>query len=105
MNPRTPERMQDEAMIWESMAIVSGIAAIAVAVGMYRWVMSRVNENPEMARFSAVIQAGGATYLRRLFQVLAVAASAVIALCVGWRKALAYLVGAACSAGSAYEGM
>jgi K(+)-stimulated pyrophosphate-energized sodium pump len=95
-------------MIWEVPALVSGGVSIAVALYLYKWVMSQTNGSAKMAEFSSAIQAGAAAYLRRLFQalgILALAITAVISLVLGWETALAYLAGAASSTAAAYAGM
>jgi K(+)-stimulated pyrophosphate-energized sodium pump len=95
-------------MNWEFMALGAGAVSILVALYLYRWVMSQANESREMAEFSTAIQEGAAAYLKRLFQALgglATSISIVILLTLGWQTALAYIVGAACSAAAAYVGM
>lgn len=95
-------------MVWELTALSTGAISIIVALFLYRWVMSQANENPKMAEFSAAIQSGAAAYLKRLFQALGGLSSVVAAIiffALGWQDAVAYLAGAACSAGAAYTGM
>jgi K(+)-stimulated pyrophosphate-energized sodium pump len=95
-------------LLWEIVALAAGILSIGVAVYIYRWVMSQPNENPEMAEFSGAIQVGAATYLKRLFQALgalAVVIAVIILIGIGWKSALAYLIGSACSAAAGYAGM
>ncbi len=95
-------------MSWEVYALGAGGISIVVALYLYRWVMAQANESREMTEFSQAIQSGAAAYLRRLFQALgalAVAIAAVVFFTLGWKTALAYLVGASCSAAAAYAGM
>ena len=95
-------------MVWEIVSLVSGVISIAIAGYLYRWVMAQPNDSAAMAEFSGAVQAGAAAYLKRLFQALG-ALAAVIAVillfALGWRSALAYLIGSACSAAAGYAGM
>ena len=95
-------------MMWEVVALVAGVASIGVAAYLFTWVMKQVNESKEMAEFSKAIQEGAAAYLSRLFQALG-ALAAIIAIilliAVGWRNALAYLIGSTLSALAGYTGM
>ena len=94
--------------MWEIVALVAGVASIGVAAYLFTWVMKQVNESEEMAEFSKAIQEGAAAYLSRLFQALG-ALAAIIAIilliAVGWRNALAYLIGSTLSALAGYTGM
>ncbi len=95
-------------MVWEIVAIVSGIISIAIAAYLYKWVMAQENKNKTMAEFSEAIQKGAAAYLKRLFQALgglAVVIFIILLVSVGWERALAYLIGSACSAAAGYVGM
>jgi K(+)-stimulated pyrophosphate-energized sodium pump len=61
-----------------------------------------------MQQFSQEVQEGAAAYLKRLYQalgVLALVIAVLLLLLLGWRTALAYLVGSACSAIAGYVGM
>jgi K(+)-stimulated pyrophosphate-energized sodium pump len=94
--------------IWEVVALVAGLISIGVAVYLYRWVMSRPNENPEMVAFSLAIQEGAAAYLKRLYTalgVLSLVIMVIVLIALGWRTALAFVIGAAFSAAAAYSGM
>ena len=95
-------------MVWEIVALVAGAISIAMAAYLYKWVMSQANESKAMAEFSEAIQEGAAAYLRRLFEALGLVAlvvGVIILVAVGWRNALAYLVGSICSASAGYAGM
>ena len=96
--------------VWEIVALVSGVISIGLALALFRWVMKQKNENDKMAYFSGRIQEGASTYLKRLYQALGILAGVItiIILCVpdlGWRVAIAFLVGSACSAMAGYSGM
>ena len=95
-------------MFWEVSALGAGGVSIAVALYLYRWVMSQTNGSKEMAEFSSAIQSGAAAYLRRLFQalgILALVVATVILITLDWRTALSYLAGSTCSGAAAYAGM
>ncbi|NLT74204.1 MAG: sodium-translocating pyrophosphatase [Chloroflexi bacterium] len=95
-------------VVWEIVALVAGLASIGVAGYLYRWVMRQENKNEGIAKYSELVQVGAATYLKRLFSVLAILAlviTVVLLVAVGWRSAIAYIIGAACSAAAAYTGM
>ena len=95
-------------LIWEIVAIVSGVISIAVAAYLYKLVMAHVNENKAMEEFSAAVQEGAAAYLKRLFQALGLLAAVITVILIfvlGWETALAYIIGSAASALAGYVGM
>ena len=95
-------------MVWEIVALASGVVSIGVAIYLFRWVMAQTNGNPTMGEFSEAIQQGAAAYLRRLYQVLGALAAAItviILVAIGWQNAIAYIVGSASSAIAGYLGM
>ncbi len=95
-------------MTWEVVALVAGVASIGVAAYLFTWVMKQVNESEAMAEFSRAIQEGAAAYLKRLFQALGILAAIIaiiLLIAVGWRNALAYLIGSTFSALAGYTGM
>ncbi len=95
-------------MVWEIVALVSGVVSIAVAGYLFNWVMAQPNESKAMAEFSEAIQSGAAAYLKRLFQALAglvVVLTIVIGIGLGWQPAIAYIAGSVCSGLAGYAGM
>jgi len=95
-------------MVWEIVALVSGLLSVGVAAYMLKWVLAQPVENEVMIQHSLSIQEGAMAYLRRLFSVLGVLAIVVmlvILFTLGWQKALAYIVGSSCSALAAYAGI
>jgi K(+)-stimulated pyrophosphate-energized sodium pump len=96
-------------MVWQELvALISGVVSVALAAYLYKWVMAQVNENKTMAEFSSAIQEGAAAYLRRLFQALGLLAAVItiiLLIALGWRTALAYIIGSTCSALAGYAGM
>ena len=95
-------------MVGEIVALISGVISIGAAGYLYTWVMAQANESAEIAEYSEMVQQGSAAYLKRLYQALAILAAVitvVLLAVLGWRSALAYLVGSVCSAVSGYAGM
>ena len=96
--------------VGEIAALVSGVISIALALFLFRWVLQQKNESEKMKFFSEKIQEGAATYLKRLYQVLGVLALVITVIILfvpdlGWKVAIAYVVGSACSAAAGYTGM
>ncbi|MFO7918645.1 MAG: sodium-translocating pyrophosphatase [Anaerolineae bacterium] len=94
-------------MVWEIVILVSSIVSIAVALYLYKWVLAQENESEAMREFSQEVQEGADAYLKILFTALgflAVGLAVVILILMGWRMALALLVGAASSGIAAYVG-
>jgi len=95
-------------MTWEIVALIAGAASVGVAAYLFSWVMKQANESEAMAEFSKAIQEGAAAYLKRLFQALGILAAiiaVILIIALGWRTALAYLVGSTFSALAGYTGM
>jgi K(+)-stimulated pyrophosphate-energized sodium pump len=95
-------------VLWEIVALVTGLLSIGLAGYLYRLVMRQENESKAMAEFSKAVQDGAAAYLKRLFQALgglAVVITIIMLVALGWRNAIAYLIGAICSASAGYLGM
>ncbi|MHB1296474.1 MAG: sodium-translocating pyrophosphatase [Anaerolineae bacterium] len=95
-------------MVWEAVAIVAGLVSIGIAAYLYRWVMSRANENKTMQDFSVAVQQGAAAYLKRLYQVLGVLVAVIaiiLVFAIGWQSAVAFIIGSICSGAAGYAGM
>jgi K(+)-stimulated pyrophosphate-energized sodium pump len=95
-------------MVWQIVALAAGAISVGVAAYLFTWVMKQVNESEAMAEFSKAIQEGAAAYLKRLFQALGILAliiMVIIIIAIGWRTALAYLIGSTFSAMAGYSGM
>ncbi|MCC6173676.1 MAG: sodium-translocating pyrophosphatase [Chloroflexi bacterium] len=102
---------------------ISGVIAVLAAVYFARDVLSRPKGTPEMQAVAAAIYEGAMAFLNRQYRtigILALAAAVLIGLLLGaigagtaglssielaWRTAVAFLVGAACSAVSGFIGM
>ncbi len=94
-------------MVWEVAILFSGIVSIAVALYLYKWVLEQENQNEAMEQFSREVQEGADAYLKLLFGALALLAiglALLILILMGWRMAVALLLGAASSATAAYIG-
>ncbi|MFP3896840.1 MAG: sodium-translocating pyrophosphatase [Anaerolineales bacterium] len=94
-------------MVWEIVILVSSIVSIAVALYLYKWVLAQDNRNEAMEQFSQEVQEGADAYLKLLFGALALLAIGIallILVLMGWRMAVALLLGAASSGTAAYIG-
>lgn len=97
-------------MLWEIVALVSGAISIGLALFLFRWVMKQQNGSERMAWFSERIQEGAATYLKRLYEALGLLAGVITIIILlvpglGWKVAVAFLFGSACSVAAGYSGM
>ena len=95
-------------MVWQIVALVSGMISVAVAVYLFTWVLRQPNDSEAMAQYSEAIQEGAIAYLKRLYTALGALAAVltvVILFTLGWQKAIAYIVGSTCSGLAGYAGM
>ena len=95
-------------LVWEIVALVSGVISIVIAAWLYKWVMAQPNESKAMADFSVAVQRGATAYLKRLFQALgglAIIITIIMLIVLGWQNAIAYLIGAVSSAVAGWAGM
>jgi len=95
-------------VLWQIVALVTGLLSIGYAAYLYKWVMAQPNESKEMEDFSIAVQEGAAAYLKRLYQALgglAIIITIIVLIALGWENALAFLIGSACSAVAGYFGM
>lgn len=87
---------------------IVGIISIIVAIYLYGWLQKQFNKNIKIEEFSKEIQLGANAYLKRLFQAL-IGLVGVITIIIffglGWKIALSYVLGSACSALAAWLGM
>jgi K(+)-stimulated pyrophosphate-energized sodium pump len=102
---------------------VSGLLAIVAAALLARDVVSRAKGTPEMQEVAGAIREGAMAFLNRQYRTIAMlsivaamligallaaiapAVSGIAPFELGWRTAVAFLVGAACSAVSGFVGM
>ncbi|MFN8521936.1 MAG: sodium-translocating pyrophosphatase [Chloroflexota bacterium] len=102
-------------MLW--LVPVAGVVAVIFAVIFARDVLSRDKGTAEMQQVAGAIYEGAMAFLNRQYRtiaILAVVAAVLIGILlgvleksvdIGWRTAIAFLVGAACSAVSGFIGM
>ena len=93
---------------WEILTLILGFISVVVAIYLYKWVEKQPNESKEMAEFSEAIQSGAAAYLKRLYQALgglAAVIAIILLIALGWRSALAYIIGSVSSGIAGYLGM
>jgi len=95
-------------MVWQIVALVSGMISVGVAAYLFKWVLAQPNQSEAMAEYSVAIQEGAVAYLTRLYRVLGILAifiTAIVLVTLGWQKAIAYVVGSFCSGLAGYAGM
>ncbi len=95
-------------LVWEIVALVTGLLSIGIGAYIYKWVMDKEVGNPGIQAYSEMVQEGSAAYLKRLFQVLgglSAVLTIILLIAVNWQTAVAYIVGATCSGAAAYAGM
>jgi K(+)-stimulated pyrophosphate-energized sodium pump len=113
---------------WLAVPIVASVGAILFAFWLARWVLAHDTGTPEMRKVSDAIYKGAQAYLRRQYRtiaILAIGAAVVLAILlallsqlpggstvngvdalgIAWRTALAFLIGAFCSAVAGFIGM
>jgi K(+)-stimulated pyrophosphate-energized sodium pump len=123
---RRASNVVNTSLSWIGIAYFAGLVAIVFAIFLARWVFARDEGTPGMQRVGRAIYTGAQAFLRRQYRtiaILAIFAAAIIALILGllglasnnlggvspvdlaWRAAVAFLIGATCSAASGYIGM
>jgi K(+)-stimulated pyrophosphate-energized sodium pump len=125
---RRAKALVNNTMWWLAIPIGASLIAVAVAIGLARWVTSQDTGTPEMRKVSDAIFTGAQAFLNRQYKtitylalggavVIGVVLAALTALSasnasginsplgVGFRTAISFLIGAACSGISGYIGM
>ncbi|MBE3590483.1 MAG: sodium-translocating pyrophosphatase [Firmicutes bacterium] len=90
------------------MPFIAGLAAVAYAVYLIRWVTSRPAGTETMQAISNAIREGAMAYLNRQYQTIGIVAAVlflILGFGLGWNQALFFLIGAALSASAGYIGM
>ena len=85
-----------------------GLAGVWYVLWQFKRVLSYDQGNETMRSIAAAIQEGASAFLNREYQVLAIfvaIVAVVIASFLHWQTAVAFVVGAAASAGAGYLGM
>ena len=93
-----------------SFAILCGLIAIAVGMGLTWWLLKQPAGSERMQEIGRAIQEGAEAYLKR--QYLTIAAVAVVPFLLlgfynelGWGTALGFLIGALLSSAAGFIGM
>ena len=89
--------------------VVLGVLGLIAAFGIYRIVLKYPEGTGKVAAIAEVIHRGPWVFIRREYRFLGIVVVVVAALIffsdLGWRTAVAFLVGAGCSAAAGYIGM
>jgi K(+)-stimulated pyrophosphate-energized sodium pump len=91
-----------------TIAPISGVASIIVAIYLYFWVKKQSTGTPKMKEISDAIRQGATAYLKREYKTLAIFVaimSIVLAVFLNVNLSIAYVVGSICSALAGYLGM
>ncbi len=91
-----------------TIAFLMGLAGVWYVLWQFKRVLSYDQGNETMRSIAAAIQEGASAFLNREYQVLAIfvaIVAVVIASFLHWQTAVAFVVGAAASAGAGYLGM
>jgi len=103
--------MEHARMEWLIVAPVAGLVSIAFAVYLYFYVTKQDSGTPRMQEISMAIREGANTYLKRqnktlaIFVVIIAIVLAVAPPPLGYKTALAYIIGAIFSALAGFFGM
>ena len=89
--------------------VVLGVLGLIAAFGIYRIVLKYPEGTGKVAAIAELIHRGALVFIRREYSFLGILVVVVAALIffsdLGWRTAVAFLVGAGCSAAAGYIGM
>src|SRR5262245_30853787 len=106
-DPR-PTPGDPRSMFQVVLSLIASIAAIGVAVGLYRRVISAPTSTDRANEIAAAIRAGAEAFLSRQYQTIAkvgLPILLVVRLFLGWWYALGFVIGAAASAAAGFIGM
>ncbi|MEO6596857.1 MAG: sodium-translocating pyrophosphatase [Planctomycetota bacterium] len=103
-------------IFWNLFSFVIAVASIAYAVHVFRQIMRKDPGDEVMQKIARAVQEGGRAFLHAEYKWLAVFISVVfVLLCLGpdnhessflgWKTAVAFVMGATASAGAGYFGM
>jgi len=89
--------------------VVLGVLGLIAAFGIYRVVLKYPAGTGKVAAIAELIHRGALVFIRREYSFLSIFVIVVAALIffsdLGWRTAVAFLLGAGCSAAAGYIGM
>ncbi|MBL8753267.1 MAG: sodium-translocating pyrophosphatase [Planctomycetes bacterium] len=102
--------------LWNILSLLVGAAAIWYAVQLFKQIMQKDAGDERMQKIARAVQEGGRAFLHAEYRWLAVFVGVVfVALCLGpnngkdqflgWKTAIAFVLGATASAGAGYFGM
>jgi K(+)-stimulated pyrophosphate-energized sodium pump len=103
-------------LFWNILSLVIAVASIAYAVNLFQQIMRKDPGDAKMQKIAEAVQEGGRAFLHAEYKWLAVFVTVVFfALCLGsddgktqflgWKTAVAFVMGAVASAGAGYFGM
>ncbi|MFH0973930.1 MAG: sodium-translocating pyrophosphatase [Candidatus Micrarchaeota archaeon] len=92
------------------LALVFAAGAVALGISFYmaKKLEERDTGTPRMREISDAVREGAMAYLKRQYQVIAafaIAIALILGFAINWSTALAYVIGAACSAATGFIGM
>jgi K(+)-stimulated pyrophosphate-energized sodium pump len=87
---------------------LAGVLALLYAVYLISWTLRQPEGNERMREIARAIQEGAQAYLNRQYTIIAaigVVIAAFLAITLGWRTAVLFVLGAALSGAAGYVGM
>ncbi len=87
---------------------LAGILSLGIALRLAKKLEAADAGTPRMREISGAVREGAMAYLKRQYQVIAVIAvliTLVLGFVLNWDTAIAYVIGAACSAATGFIGM
>ncbi|MGA3306360.1 MAG: sodium/proton-translocating pyrophosphatase, partial [Stellaceae bacterium] len=88
--------------------ILGGVVAVVYGIGTSRMVLSADPGSLRMQEIAAAVQEGAKAYLNRQYRTIAVVGAVIfiiLAVTLGWRSGLGFLIGAVLSGAAGYIGM
>ncbi|MCU0865110.1 MAG: sodium-translocating pyrophosphatase [Planctomycetes bacterium] len=103
-------------LFWNILSLAIAVASIVYAVNLFQQIMRKDPGDAKMQKIAEAVQQGGRAFLHAEYKWLAVFVTVVFfALCLGsddgktqflgWKTAVAFVMGAVASAGAGYFGM
>ncbi len=95
-------------MTWYLLALGAGFLSLAYGYWQITSIMKAPSGNPRMIEIAQAIQEGANAYLSRQYRtigIVGVAVAIVLALLLGWKAALGFVIGAVLSGAAGFIGM
>ena len=100
-------------VLWNVLSLAIAVASIFYAVSLFKQIMTKDPGDEVMQKIARAVQEGGRAFLHAEYKWLAVFVVVVFALLclgseasfLGWKTAIAFLMGSVASAGAGYFGM